>query len=416
MFKRYQSGLKCAAAAALLSAPLANAANTFTVPTKSSLAPFLAGFSSSNDPSAPATNAALKFVIPVQAGENQTFSEVLVDTGSAILWVGALDPYQPGLNSQVINETFSVGYGVGGVNGTAYKDRVTIGSATVESQIIGSAEYMYGFTLEKPIDGILGLGPSGSNGGEVSGSNTTPTFVENLVSEGTIDEPVFGIYVGPLSDSVESAGEITFGGIDESKISGDLVWLNQTPPYNLHWEFNATSFKWGNLTADPSTPSMPVRTPASSLSRFPCDDQFFDMLDMIPGTTLDQASLLSGSIVFPGNVTADDLPPLEIGIGSLLFNITADQYTVPASLYPSLNITDDGLTHTWIGSGGPSALDLGQKFLEHAYSAYDSACFFWSMRSAFTDGCPSATPPMTYGHPGIRCAVENHLIGFAYLA
>ena len=44
--------------------------------------------------------------------------------------------------------------------------------------------------------------------------------MENLVSEGTIDEPVFGIYVGPLSDDAESAGEITFGGVDESRISG----------------------------------------------------------------------------------------------------------------------------------------------------------------------------------------------------
>lgn len=45
-------------------------------------------------------------------------------------------------------------YGVGGVNGTAYRDRVTIGGATVQSQIIGDAEWLHGFTLEKPIDGI----------------------------------------------------------------------------------------------------------------------------------------------------------------------------------------------------------------------------------------------------------------------
>ncbi|KAH9831591.1 acid protease [Rhodofomes roseus] len=380
MFKRYQGGLKRAAAAALLGAPLVKAANTFNVSTKSSLAPYLAGFSSSSDPSAPATNAALKIVVPVQAGDEQTFSEVLVDTGSAILWVGALDAYQPGQYTQVTNDTFSVGYGVGGVNGTAYNDRVTVGSATVNSQIIGSADYMYGFTLEKPIDGILGLGPSGSNQGEVSGSNTTSTFVENLVSEGTIDEPVFGIYVGPLDDNAESVGQITFGGIDESKINGDLVWLNQTPPYNLHWEFNVSSFSWGNLTASgplygrTDTGVLPVTVPF---------DQFFDMLDMIQGAAIDDSSLLNGCITFPGNATTDELPPLEIGLGSLLFNITADQYIVPKTLYPSLNITDDGMTHTWIGSGGPSALTLGQKFLEHAYSAYD---------------------------------MDNHLIGFAHLA
>lgn len=76
------------------------------------------------------------------------------------------------------------------------------------------------FVLIEAVSYLVGLGPSGSNAGEVSGSNTTPTFVENLVSEGTIDEPVFGIYVGPLSDDVGSAGEITFGGVDESRISG----------------------------------------------------------------------------------------------------------------------------------------------------------------------------------------------------
>ena len=37
----------------------------------------------------------------VEAGDNQTFNEVLVDTGSAILWVGAQTAYEPGPNTQV---------------------------------------------------------------------------------------------------------------------------------------------------------------------------------------------------------------------------------------------------------------------------------------------------------------------------
>ena len=45
-------------------------------------------------------------------------------------------------------------YGAGGVNGTAYKDKVTIGSATVDSQIIGSAEFLEGFVELYPFDGI----------------------------------------------------------------------------------------------------------------------------------------------------------------------------------------------------------------------------------------------------------------------
>ncbi|THH09069.1 hypothetical protein EW146_g8798, partial [Bondarzewia mesenterica] len=204
-----------------------------------------------NDPSASTDNAVLKAVVPVQAGNCQTFKDVLIDTGSAILWVGGENAYEPGANTRALNQTFSIGYGTGGASGIAYLDKVTIGAATVNSQIIGSANETTAFTLVRPIDGILGLGPHGSNYGEVSGFNTTPTFVENLASEGTIDEAMFGIYVNGLdaSDGTEiGQGEITFGGIDESKIRGEMVWLPQNEPYNYRWSFNVSSLSFGNLS------------------------------------------------------------------------------------------------------------------------------------------------------------------------
>jgi len=354
-------------------------ASTLKVPIKSTLAPNFASFFNA---SAPLTNAALKVVTTVQAGDDQTFNNVLVDTGSAILWVGAEQKYVPGPNTQTINETFSVGYGTGGVNGTAYLDRVTIGDATVSSQTIGSEGWMEGFTLISPIDGIFGLGPSGSNYVEVSGHNTTPTFVENLVSEGAISKAVFGIYVSPLSDGgvPEGTGEITFGGVDESKISGDITWLPQNEPYNFHWEFNATSFSWGDQVL--ATGPIYARTDTGVLPIAVPYDGFFTILQSVPNATIDMTSALAGSLVFPANVSVESLPALEIGIGNLNFTITASEYIVPTSLYSALNITDD-LVHTWIASGGPDMFDLGQTFLEHAYSAYD---------------------------------MDNHLVGFAYLA
>lgn len=111
----------------------------------------------------------------VQCGKDQTFNDVLVDTGSAILWVGAEKPYIQGSNTEVyvfrslyvlhlnfffiqrlysINSTFSVGYGAGGVQGIAYRDTVVIGDATGRSQLIGGANKTSGFHLVKPIDGI----------------------------------------------------------------------------------------------------------------------------------------------------------------------------------------------------------------------------------------------------------------------
>jgi len=53
-----------------------------------------------------------------------------------------------------INSTFSVGYGIGGVQGTAFRDTVIIGEATGVGQIIGAANVTQGLYLVKPIDGI----------------------------------------------------------------------------------------------------------------------------------------------------------------------------------------------------------------------------------------------------------------------
>ncbi|PCH42093.1 acid protease [Wolfiporia cocos MD-104 SS10] len=380
MFPTSETSLRAAVILGLLAAsPQGFAISTLKVPLKSTIAPKMANLFNA---SAPLTNAALKVVATVQAGDNQTFSDVLVDTGSAILWVGGQQKYIPGADTRVINETFSVGYGAGGVNGTAYLDRVTVGEATVSSQIIGSAGYMEGFSLVEPIDGIIGLGPSGSNYGEVSGHNTTRTFVENLVAEGTISHPVFGIYVSPLSESgiPEGTGEITFGGVDQSRISGDITWLPQNDPVDFHWEFNASSFSWGDKVL--ATGPIYSRTDTGVLPIAVPYDAFFAILDDVPGASLDESSAIAGSITLPANVTVDSLPAMEIGIGNLNFTIPASKYIVPTSLHTTLNITDN-LVHTWIMSGGPGAFDLGQKFLENAYSAYD---------------------------------MENHLVGFAYLA
>lgn len=53
-----------------------------------------------------------------------------------------------------LNTTFGVGYGIGGVEGTAFRDTVVIGEATGAYQFIGSANTTNGFKLVRPIDGI----------------------------------------------------------------------------------------------------------------------------------------------------------------------------------------------------------------------------------------------------------------------
>ncbi|KAF8502418.1 acid protease [Hysterangium stoloniferum] len=320
-------------------------------------------------PTGPVHNAFVKVVASVNCGNDQVFDNVLVDTGSAVLWVGGEEAYVPGPHTEYINETFSVGYGAGGVNGTAFLDTVTIGEAKARNAVIGSAAFLSGFSLVQPIDGILGLGPSGSNAGQVgSNGSSTPTFVESLVASKAISKPVFGIYISPLTAEgvPEGTGDITFGGVDHSRIKGDITWVPQTGPANFHWEFNTSTFSFGPKVK--LSTSTFTRTDTGVLPIAIPFDQFFDMLHAYNGSTVFDQSALSTFLTFPSNIT--HLLP------DMTFTINQFTYIVPPSLYPALNVTaDPSITRTWIGSGGFGGFVLGQKWLENVYTAYDKIGF-----------------------------------------
>lgn len=64
------------------------------------------------------------------------------------------------------------------------------------------------------IDGILGLGIRDSSGLGLEWA---------LYGEGLLADPLFGLYMPP---GQATGGELTFGGIAESRFDGDLVWLD----------------------------------------------------------------------------------------------------------------------------------------------------------------------------------------------
>jgi len=262
---------------------------------------------------------------------------------------------------------------MGSVQGIAYRDTVIIGEATGRDQFIGAANKKSGFNLVKPIDGIIGLGPSNSNYGDISSFNSTPTFVETLVAQKQISEPTFGIYISPLgaNGTPEGNGEITFGGIDKSKIQDQVTWVRQNDPVNFHWEFNVSCFSFGDKV-NLATPIV-ARTDTGVLSIGIPFDTIFDILHAYNGTSLSSDnSAIGGSLIF-NTSTVSSLPPLNMTLGSKVFSIPPSKYIVPRSLYPILNVTDvPGLERTWIESAGPGAFSLGQKWLENFYTAYDS--------------------------------------------
>ena len=103
-------------------------------------------------------------------------------------------------------------------------DTVTLGTGlTIQNQSIGVATQATGFSGQ---DGILGIGPVDLTSGTVSNTSTVPTVTDNAFSLGLIPNKQVGIAFAPATSLSDPNGELTFGGIDESKIDGPLLTVS----------------------------------------------------------------------------------------------------------------------------------------------------------------------------------------------
>jgi len=175
----------------------------------------------------------------------QEFS-ILYDTGSSNLWIPSekcwlclnkkynssqSSTYQPNGTS------FAIQYGSGSLSGFLSIDTVRIGDLTIKKQTFGEATEEPGMAfLFAKFDGIAGLAFQ-----NISVDYVVPPFV-NMLNQHLIDNPVFSVYLGDGDGS--SGSEILFGGIDESKYDGDIMWEDLTN--ENYWIFGLERVIIGN--------------------------------------------------------------------------------------------------------------------------------------------------------------------------
>lgn len=169
---------------------------------------------------------------PTGSGSYQPLFLFVTLSGSATLWVpstscpvsncpfGRFDPSASSSFNSSMSQSFSIQYGIGEVNGTYGQDSVTVGGGlTVKNQMIGLASMtsdLMSRSTPNPSDGILGLGFPGLNSARGYSQDIPLPF--NLVAQNLISQPVFSIYLDSQFRYGYS-GEITFGGVDQSKFS-----------------------------------------------------------------------------------------------------------------------------------------------------------------------------------------------------
>ncbi|KAJ3776837.1 family A1 protease [Lentinula raphanica] len=328
--------------------------------------------------SVPVTNEVITYLASVEVGASDTTYQLIVDTGSSNTWVGATTKYMPSSTSTDTGDRVSVTYGSGEFSGTEYIDEVTLSSSLViTSQSIGVASSSEGFN---GTDGILGIGPDDLTKGTVSGVSTVPTVIDNLFNQGTISEKVVAISFEPTTSEEVTNGELTFGGTDSSKFTGDITYTlvlsiisRQTGNY---WGITQT-LTYGSTTLQSSLSGI-VDTGTTLL--YIEENGFNKYIEATGGTHDSETGLYKIT-----TAQFDALEDLVFTIGGTDFVLTANAQIWPRSLNTAIRGNADSI-YLVVASIGKSSHRLhvtgdgepgfdfidGYVFLERFYSVFDT--------------------------------------------
>lgn len=186
------------------------------------------------------------YLATIQMGTPPQNFLILMDSGSADLWVGGENcQSQSGggcgnhnfLGTQSSSSfvdsgnTFQVSYGTGQVSGDIITDDISIAGLALNAHTFGVAtsESVDFSSDSTPFDGLMGLAQSSLS------EQQTPTPIESLASAGLVPDSIVSYKISRLADNLND-GEITFGSLDTSKF--DSSTLVSVPNVNTEgfWE------------------------------------------------------------------------------------------------------------------------------------------------------------------------------------
>ncbi|GAX11609.1 cathepsin D [Fistulifera solaris] len=190
--------------------------------------------------------------------------KVIFDTGSSNLWVPKVgcthcgNPFfgkkakynhDSSTTYESDNADFEIMYGSGSVSGFFSVDSVTLADDLVITEqrfaeISDAGGLGLAFALGK-FDGILGLGFRSIS------VDDTPTVMDNALKQNVIDQPIFSFYLGD-----NGPGELTFGGYDSSKFTGDLQYVKLLSA--TYWEIALDSVSAGPYHSSENADQSPI--------------------------------------------------------------------------------------------------------------------------------------------------------------
>jgi len=317
----------------------------------------------------PIDNQAVSYIANVGIGNPPTFYDLIVDTGSSNIWVGAGTPYVKTATSRETSNSVSVTYGSGSFSGSEFLDQVTITPGLViQDQSIGVASSSIGF---QGVDGIIGLGPTDLTLDTLSPatSSLVPTVVDNAFAQDLIVEYLIAVSFEPTTAPAVMNGVIRWGGTDSSKFTGNITFtpITTTFPAGEFWGINQ-SIRYGTTNILSSTAGI-VDTGTTLLL---IASDAFTRYQSATGAVLDRNT----GLLRLTTAQFANLQSLFFTIGNTTFEFTANAQIWPRALNTLIGGTANNIYLIVGNLGTPTGEGLdfinGMVFLERFYAVFDT--------------------------------------------
>jgi len=308
------------------------------------------------------------YLATVQIGSPPRDFSILMDSGSADLWVGAEDCQseegggcgnhqflgpESSTSFEVSNTDFQITYGTGAVSGKIVRDNINVAGLKLNAHVFGAASVeSREFTGGVSFDGLMGLAQS-----TLSNQNVL-TPVEALAQDGLIRDAITSYKISRLEDG-KNDGVITFGGLDTSKFDAKtLVTVNNVNQLGF-WEADMPE-----ISVDGKNAGLQGRTAildtGTTLVIAPRDDAEA-VHALVPGSKSDG----QGGFTVPCNTKAQ----IALQFGNRRFTIDPrDLAFAPLSDDPAGDCLS-GISSGQVGDA--NAWLVGDVFLKSAYFSHD---------------------------------------------
>lgn len=312
---------------------------------------------------------------------------VIFDTGSADLWVpgpkctrlkGCVHSTKYDQGGEDLGTTTSIQYGSGATEGENYVDDVTIAGLTSEKQTLISVTTASGFT-EIDADGLVGMAFS-----SIAQDNGTTLF-ENLVAQGSVSADEFGFYLGRVVDGSDVDSELTLGGRDSTKYTGDFVTVPVSD--QTYWQVALDGVKINGETVADTAGQAAIDTGTTIfLAPTAAAKAVFSSITGSFGLTLEGQKIY----LYPCNTAAKKIPsitfagqdfainPLDFKLGSLSLDDVEDlvlgNVTLATQVRELITPEAGGYCIAGFSGGDLTGLDdfyiVGDTFIKNWYSVF----------------------------------------------